>query len=73
MRGRFFSEKGTYFFDRNIVLRRIIGLLLDNGVWKSHYNHELYKISKSLKIVQAIKASEYNSWDISIDVMAQNQ
>jgi hypothetical protein len=37
------------------ILSRIYGLLKENGIWKSRYNHELYKLYNEPDIVKVIK------------------
>jgi hypothetical protein len=37
------------------ILRRIYGPIKENGIWRSRYNHELYKVHNELDIVKVIK------------------
>jgi hypothetical protein len=43
------------FFERKL-LRRIYGWIKENGIWRSRYNHELYKLYNEPDTVKLIKA-----------------
>jgi hypothetical protein len=42
------------FFERKI-LRRIYGPFKENGIWRSRYNHELYKLCNEPGVVEVVK------------------
>jgi hypothetical protein len=42
-------------FERRILLKRIYGPVKESGIWRSRYNHELYKLYNEPDIVKVIK------------------
>jgi hypothetical protein len=47
------EENMLQIFERRI-LRRIYGPIKENGIWRSRYNHELYKLYNEADVVKVI-------------------
>jgi hypothetical protein len=45
----------------------IHGPIVDNGIWRTRYNSELYKLYDELDIVKVIKQEDSGGWDTCLE------
>jgi hypothetical protein len=48
------DESILLIFERKL-LKRIYGPIKENGIWRSRYSHELYKLRNEADVVKVIK------------------
>lgn len=65
------DENMLKIFERRI-LRRIYGSIKENGIWRSRYNHELYKLYNGPDIVKVIKVGQLRSLGHLFRMQEQN-